>query len=180
MVRAWWMCSESEVGDQREERMRTPPQDVDIHKVAELTGVLYWKLDLSDCDAQLDKVRKERGYVSMDEIQVTPEKMQNYEEKLKIFYTEHLHDDEEIRFVLEGSGYFDVRTAVSDEWIRVLVEPGDLIVLPSGIYHRFTLDNKNYIRARRLFKADPVWTPVNRPADDHPARLSYLNSLAVA
>ena len=42
-------------------------------------------------------------------------------------------------------------------WIRVRLEAGDMISLPKGIYHRFTLDDTNYVKAMRLFVGHPVW-----------------------
>jgi ARD/ARD' family len=69
-------------------------------------GVLAWKLDADafESDPQLEAIRKVRGYSYQDIITVSPEKLPNYEEKVKSFFEEHIHTDEEIRYVLEGSG----------------------------------------------------------------------------
>jgi 1,2-dihydroxy-3-keto-5-methylthiopentene dioxygenase len=114
--------------------------------VAEL-GVLHWVLDADayETDPELEKIRKERGYDYEDIILVSPEKLENYEAKIKSFFEEHIHTDEEVRYCLDGSGYFDVRDS-EDNWIRVWVKKGDLIILPAGCYHRFTLDQSNYIK----------------------------------
>ncbi|KAM4694407.1 LOW QUALITY PROTEIN: acireductone dioxygenase-like, partial [Discoglossus pictus] len=133
--------------------------------------------DNYETDPELAKIRKEYNYSFMDIINIHKDTLPNYEQKLKIFYEEHLHLDDEIRYILEGSGYFDVRDK-GERWIRISMEKGDMITLPAGIYHRFTLDENNYVKAMRLFVGEPVWTPYNRPADNYAAREKYLQSLA--
>ncbi|XP_022914300.1 acireductone dioxygenase [Onthophagus taurus] len=176
MVQAWYM--DNDPSDQRNEHHKNPPEFVDLKKLHDLTGVQYFKLNIEqiDSDGVLEEIKKKNGYTFEDELICSKECLANYEEKLKIFYTEHLHTDEEIRVCIEGSGYFDVRDK-NDEWIRVEVTPGDMLVLPGGIYHRFTLDNKNYIKAKRLFIGEPVWTAYNRPVDEMSCRKDYLEKL---
>jgi 1,2-dihydroxy-3-keto-5-methylthiopentene dioxygenase len=143
-----------------------------------LLGVLHWSGITSPDDALLKKIRTDRGYSYDDMVYITPEKLPDYENKIKNFYREHIHYDEEIRYCVNGSGYFDVR-GFNDEWIRISLEAGDLIILPEGIYHRFTCDEKNYIQALRLFVGEPVWTPYNRDDIDEKkdaSRIKYVNS----
>ncbi|XP_057489087.1 acireductone dioxygenase 1 [Actinidia eriantha] len=174
-IEAWFMDENDE--DQRFPHHRNPKQFVSLDHLADL-GVLYWQLNPKDYenDKELQKIREARGYSYSDMLDLCPEKVENYEEKLRNFYTEHIHGDEEIRYCLEGSGYFDIRDN-DDSWIRIWIKAGDLIVLPAGIYHRFTLDTTNYIKLMRLFVGEPVWTAYNRPQEDHPARKEYINSL---
>jgi 1,2-dihydroxy-3-keto-5-methylthiopentene dioxygenase len=136
-------------------------------------GVLYYHFPSVD---GVDALAAERGYKNRDEIKVSPQHMgEVYEDKVKMFFHEHLHEDEEIRYVRDGLGYFDVRSQ-GDEWVRVQLGKDDLLILPAGIYHRFTTDESNFVHAMRLFKDEPKWTPLNRdPAlDANQYRQAYV------
>lgn len=178
MVRAWFMDDLDD--DQRLPHHLKPPQFVSLDVIKEL-GVHYWNInpDSYETDEEFKSIKETRGYSYQDLITVSPTTLPNYETKIKSFYEEHIHTDEEIRYILDGSGYFDVRDNV-DKWIRIEVSKGDMIVLPAGIYHRFTLDEKNYIKAVRLFVGEPVWTPYNRTEIDekHPSRIEYKEYFA--
>ncbi|KAM3356384.1 1,2-dihydroxy-3-keto-5-methylthiopentene dioxygenase 2 [Capsicum galapagoense] len=178
VIEAWYMDDSDD--NQRLPHHRKPKEFVSFEKLAEL-GVLSWRLDAEkyETDEELNKIRESRKYLYMDIIEVCPEKLSNYEDMIKKFFEEHLHIDEEVRYCLAGSGYFDVRDH-NDAWIRIWVKKGGLIVVPAGIYHRFTLDSSNYIKAIRLFAGDPVWTAYYRPHADHlPARKQYVETFGL-
>ncbi len=51
------------------------------------------------------------------------------------------------------------------------------MVVPAGIYHRFTPDRGDYIKGRKIFNGDgddPVWTAHDRPCDHMRERRGYL------
>lgn len=123
------------------------------------TGVVYQQLDPSPDAAQpaLDALASARGYVEQDVIELRPD-TEGLDALCAKFADEHLHTDDEVRFVLEGEGIFDIRST-TDEWMRVTVQPGDLLVVPANLHHRFFLTERKQIRCVRLFKDRQGWVP---------------------
>ncbi|KAJ7076659.1 Acireductone dioxygenase ARD family [Mycena belliarum] len=168
-------------GDQRLPHDYVPSRPVAPETLAAL-NVRFWTIPVEGYEPQLDEIARTRGYKNRDMINVSKEGMgEIYEEKIRTFFQEHMHEDEEIRYILSGSGFFDVRETPTDAWIRLAVAPGDLLVVPAGIYHRFTLDEADNIRALRLFQDEPKWVPYNRgeATDANPHRMEYLKSIGV-
>ncbi len=130
----------------------------------ERVSVLYERLEVDGDRFQpaVDELKKARGYPTQDIVELRPD-TPNLEAICAKFKDEHLHTDDEVRLVLEGEGIFDIRAA-DERWIRVHVEPGDLLVVPAQLYHRFFLTERNHIRCVRLFKDSTGWTPHYRGA----------------
>ncbi len=123
-------------------------------------GVNYEKLDVSTYQSDLDRIKRDFKYTTQDIVEINPQ-TPNLEVILAKFDKEHLHTDDEVRFVLAGSGIFDIRSN-DNRWMRVEVFAGDYISVPENRYHRFFCMKDNFIRCVRLFKEDPVWTPFYR------------------
>nr|CAD2156639.1 unnamed protein product [Meloidogyne enterolobii] len=158
MVKCWLL--NDTIIDQREECHQNPPVYLTLDELANI-GVEYFYVPTNN-NNEIEEISIKRGYNYKDEIIVSRDKLlQNYENCVKRFFEEHLHLDDEIRYIIDGYGYFDVRNK-DEKWIRILCEPGDLLILPAGIFHRFTLTKDDFIHVIRLFKGDPVWTAFNR------------------
>lgn len=132
----------------------------------EAQGIYYEKLSVDNYQADLDRIKKEWKYSAQDIVELQPA-TPNLETICAKFDKEHIHTDDEVRFVLEGEGYFDIRSK-DDRWMHVLVEKGDFILVPADRNHLFYLTDKKQIRCVRLFKDNPSWTPIYRePAAAH-------------
>lgn len=125
----------------------------------EREGVHYQALivDAEAYQPALDRLKQSEGYVTQDQVELTPE-TPGLTQICKKFDAEHYHDEDEVRFVLEGEAIFDIRSR-DDRWMRVKVERGDLIVVPARRYHRFELTEANNIRCVRLFQDQSGWVP---------------------
>lgn len=106
---------------------------------------------------EVDALKERGGYVTADVIDVKPE-TPNLEAMLSKFTREHWHDEDEVRFIVEGRGLFHVHPADGPVF-AIEVEAGDLIRVPRGTHHWFDLCADRRIRAIRLFQDPSGWTP---------------------
>jgi len=107
--------------------------------------------------SEIDRLKQEGGYVTADVIDVTP-RTPGLDAMLQKFRSEHWHDEDEVRFIIEGSGIFHVRPRAGK--VRAIeVHPGDLLRVPRGTWHWFDLCASRRIRAIRLFQDPSGWTP---------------------
>ena len=120
-------------------------------------GIIYeFRAPPDEYQPKLDAYKSERGYGTQDEVGLHPE-LDGLEALCAKFDKEHLHTDDEVRFVIDGAGIFDIRSN-DDRWMRVVVEPGDLIIVPKDKHHRFMLTETKMIRCLRLFQDQSGWS----------------------
>lgn len=155
--------------------LRFPEENTTFEKEPEIRselselGIDYerWSLDRVGADASADEVlsayadeidamKRRGGYVTADVIDVNPA-TPNLDAMLAKFDKEHTHDEDEVRFILAGRGIFFLN--IHDRVVSVEVGPGDMLRVPRGTTHWFTLCEDRRIRAIRWFQDTTGWTP---------------------
>jgi 1,2-dihydroxy-3-keto-5-methylthiopentene dioxygenase len=110
---------------------------------------------------EVERLKAEHGYRSVDVIRMTPEHPEREALRSK-FLSEHCHSEDEVRFFVEGEGLFTLR---NDAWIHaVLCQAGDLISVPAGMRHWFDMGPSPHFTAIRLF-VDPAGWVANFTGD---------------
>jgi 1,2-dihydroxy-3-keto-5-methylthiopentene dioxygenase len=107
--------------------------------------------------SKIDELKARGGYVVADVIDVKPE-TPGLDAMLQKFSSEHWHDEDEVRLIVEGRGLFHIHPARGPVF-AIEVEAGDLIRVPKGTHHWFDLCGERRIRAIRLFQDKAGWTP---------------------
>lgn len=107
--------------------------------------------------AEIEALKARGGYVTADVIDVNPQ-TPGLDAMLAKFNREHWHDEDEVRFIIDGRGLFHIRPRQGPV-TAIEVEAGDLICVPRGTWHWFNLCPDRRIRAIRLFQDPAGWTP---------------------
>jgi len=106
---------------------------------------------------KIGELKARGGYVTADVIDVNAD-TPGLDAMLARFNSEHWHDEDEVRLIVEGRGLFHIHPADGPVF-AIEVEPGDLIRVPRGTHHWFDLCGDKRIRAIRLFQDPSGWTP---------------------
>jgi 1,2-dihydroxy-3-keto-5-methylthiopentene dioxygenase len=116
---------------------------------------------LAAYDPEIERLKAQGGYVTADVIDVTPT-TPGLDAMLNRFNSEHWHDEDEVRFIIEGRGIFHIHPHPEKgegKVVSITVEAGDLLRVPRGTWHWFDLCQEKRIRAIRLFQDASGWTP---------------------
>ena len=104
--------------------------------------------------ADVERLRAAHGYQSVDVVRMHPDHPDRAAMRAK-FLAEHIHEDDEVRFFVEGQGAFYLR--VGGRVYRVICEAGDLISVPKNTTHWFDAGDKPLFCAIRMFTTPDGW-----------------------
>jgi 1,2-dihydroxy-3-keto-5-methylthiopentene dioxygenase len=103
---------------------------------------------------ELEQLKHAGGYQAVDVARVRPDHPDRAAIRQK-FLSEHRHDEDEVRFFVEGAALFYLRDAGKVH--LALCEAGDMISVPAGVRHWFDMGSAPRFTAIRLFTSPQGW-----------------------
>jgi 1,2-dihydroxy-3-keto-5-methylthiopentene dioxygenase len=124
--------------------------------------------------ADIERLKREGAYQSVDVVRCLPDNPNRNELRAK-FLNEHTHDEDEVRFFVEGAAVFYLR--VDGRIYMTLCERNDLISVPAGTRHWFDMGPAPRFTAIRLFTTPRGWV-ANFTGDAVAARFPEFDNQA--
>ncbi len=124
----------------------------------------------------IERLKREEGYRSVDTISLTPDHPARAALRRK-FLDEHTHSEDEVRFFVDGAGLFTLH--IGDRVYDILCVKGDLIGVPDGTPHWFDMGDAPRFTAIRLFTHREGWV-AHPTGDDIAARFPRMRIPASA
>jgi len=118
---------------------------------------------LTTYDEEIREISGRRGYKVWDIVALS-EATPNLPDILKKFEQVHTHTEDEVRAITAGQGIFIIKGDEETGYFDVELTVGDVISVPEGQPHFFTLMENKAIVAVRLFIEPAGW--VADPFDD--------------
>ena len=129
--------------------------------------------------ADVDRICSEGGYRLVDVVRLHPDEgnpdwVAKATEARQKFLSEHTHDEDEVRFFVDGRGCFYLH--LGDKVHAVVCEAGDLLGVPEGTRHWFDMGVTPNFCAIRFFQEEDGWI-AGFTGDDIATRIPYLDEL---
>jgi 1,2-dihydroxy-3-keto-5-methylthiopentene dioxygenase len=111
---------------------------------------------LSTYKEEIEDLAERRGYKTWDIVALS-DATPNLEDLLKKFENVHTHTEDEVRAITAGHGIFIIKGDDQTGYFDVELEAGDVISVPEGNPHFFTLMEDRQVVAVRLFIETEGW-----------------------
>ncbi|CEF60701.1 1,2-dihydroxy-3-keto-5-methylthiopentene dioxygenase [Strongyloides ratti] len=147
-----WYMEPYPCGDMRLPHHVYPPKTITLDQLKLLTGIQQYKVDLADTQAlkkRISSVKTEKNCNASDMFVLSKE-TPDLDEKLENLCEPTVKTVDTVSLILDGSCYYDIEKE-EDQWIRIYLEKGDFIIIPSGKNIRFTTTPQNYVKIQRFF-----------------------------
>ncbi|MDJ0553791.1 MAG: cupin domain-containing protein [Microcoleaceae cyanobacterium MO_207.B10] len=112
---------------------------------------------LQALDHYFEDLKQTAGYQSRDLVAIHPD-IPNLDAMLSKFDKCHIHEDDEVRYIVAGEGIFGfVRSDGSQ--VELKVQPEEYINVPANTEHWFYLTSEKRVKAVRYFISTEGWVP---------------------